>query len=95
MALTPEEMAELIADSIPEIERRRGRRTTRFQLSSISLCKIADRNFMDHFFLQALASELLEVGWCMVQISNTKFGFILRDSAANWVKFASKKFVDD
>ena len=93
MSLTAEETAELINETVPTIEQERGRRTTRFQLSLVSISKICKRNIVDTVFLNNLASELLNMGWCMFQVENTRWGFIKKKSVESWVKFSSKRFV--
>ena len=90
---TAQETAELIIDAIPRIEEERDRRTTRFQLSLVSISKITEREVVDQHFLNSLFSEMLCLGWCMIQVENTRYGFIRRESAQSWVKLSSKRFI--
>jgi hypothetical protein len=93
MACTPGEAAKLISDAVPNIEKKRNRKTTRFQLSLVSLSKICERDVVDAFFLKNLASELLNLGWCMIQVENTRWGFIRKKSVDSWVRLSSKRFL--
>jgi hypothetical protein len=90
---SPRRTAKLIVDAIPRIEEERDRRTTRFQLSLVSLVKITEREVVDQHFLNSLFSEMMCLGWCMIQVENTRYGFIRRESVQNWVKLSSKRFI--
>ncbi len=90
MNLSPQKCALIIANSINLIEKDRGKKTTRFQLSLLSLSKIAKRQVVSSIYLDSLASELLELNWCMFQFENTRFAFVQASSVNSWVKFSSK-----
>jgi hypothetical protein len=58
----------------------------------VSIAKISRRDVVDTFFLASLASELLSIGWCMIQVENTRWGIIRKKSVESWVKLSSKRF---
>jgi len=89
-SLSPNKCAQIIASSIDKIEKNRDKKTTRFQLSLLSISKIAQRQVVNHRYLESLATELLEKNFCMFQIENTRFAFIRSSSVNSWVKFSSK-----
>ena len=89
------EAAQIISDAIPGIERARHRKTTRFQLSLISISRITGRDVMDSYFMNQLTSELSVLGWCMFQVENTRYAFVQRASVQGWVKLSSKRFLNE
>ena len=93
--LSPRECAFVICNSIIKAAKEKRRKITRFQLSLLSLTNISKRKVVDTYFLNALSSELLELGWCMVQLENTRYAFIKSSSVKSWLKLSSKLMQDD
>jgi hypothetical protein len=95
MNLSPNECALIIAANVKSQERDRRKKITRFQLSLLSIAKISKRQVVSSIYLENLGAELLELGWCMFQVENTRFAFIRANSVNSWVKFSSKEMDSD
>jgi len=94
MNLTPYECALVIASGIAQSAAESEKKITRFQMSLQSLSRVANRTLLDHQFLQNMISEVSEFGWCMFQLDNTRYAFILKSSVESWKKIASRRMED-
>ena len=90
MSLTAKISAQKIVDAIESQSESKQKRISRFQLSTLSISRICKRRVMPTVYLDNLSAELNELGWCMFQVENTKYGFVRASSVKNWLKMSSK-----
>ncbi|MCE9985168.1 MULTISPECIES: hypothetical protein [Enterobacteriaceae] len=85
---TPSEVAELIRMAMEKLNDEKA--ITRFQMSLKGFGALAQRDFVDQFYLASLTSELKDRGWCMFQISHTSYSLIRHESASKFRKLSSE-----
>ena len=86
--------ARIINETIEEFSIKFFRKTTRFQMTSLSLSKISGRSFINQVFINNLSSEIYLYGWCMFQFANTNYGFIKISSIKSWQKISINEVIE-
>ncbi|WP_105166756.1 hypothetical protein [Pseudoalteromonas sp. T1lg23B] len=92
--MTPFEAARLIPQLITKREDDENKQITRFQLSNKSLSALCERKVITSTYMESLASEILEQGWCCFQVTSSSYGFLKLTTAQNFRRFNSDKLRD-
>ncbi|MCU1795029.1 hypothetical protein [Pectobacterium polaris] len=88
---TAPEVADLICVAMEKLNDEKA--ITRFQMSLKGFAALAQREFVDQYYLMMLSSELIERNWCMFQISHTSYSLIRHESATKFRKLSSESLL--
>jgi len=80
-------------NAVAERESQEGKSISRLQMSIKGIGTFCGINVMTPHYIEAFSSALLSEGWCLIQISNTAYGFLRLEKASKFKKISSAKML--